>query len=222
MGKTERWLGPVSGLVGSVLLIVGSSMTSITALDGVDLDATPAGVARVVAENEGRLAMGTSLLSLGVFFLLWFFIWLKTRLDTGAGLGWASAVASMSGVALLVLFALGGAYVRSLLQTELVPGEDVVAKAAVLYDWDYWSTFAPFAAAHLIGAGVAIAKGAARPRFIGWVAVGIAALSLALSPGLMGFVFMFWTLGLSVLLLFQGRPAPSPGTEDAAAPSQAR
>ena len=199
--RLERWAGPGSGVVGAGLLMAGAAMSDIAALGGVNPKASGATISRVIAENEDALAQGTSLLALGVFFLVWFFVYLKARLDPNGDLGWVSSVASISGVAVLILFALVGAYVRSLLQTSFSGVDEVIPKAVVVYDWDYWRTFAPFVSAHLIAVGVAISKGAARPRFIGWGAIAVAFLPLLLPPGLVGFVFMLWTLALSILLL---------------------
>ena len=199
--RFERWGGPASGVVGAGLLMTGVALSDIAAFSGVSPKASASTIARVVAENEDQLALGTSLLALGAFFSIWFFAYLKGRLDPAGQLGWVASVASISGVVVVVLMTLIGAYVRSLIQTPFSSADELIAKGVVIYDWDYWRTFAPFVSAHMVATGVAISLGAAKPRLFGWGAILVAFFPLFLPPGMMGYVFLLWILTLSITLL---------------------
>jgi hypothetical protein len=48
----------------------------------------------------------------------------------------------------------------TLLRTSLSGGKELIAKFVIVYDWDYWRTFAPFVSAHLLASGIQVARGA--------------------------------------------------------------
>ena len=137
--------------------------------------------------------------------LVWFLVHLQTRLNPTGTTRWMASVASVGGLIAVTLMALVAAYVRASLLTAWLSGENaVIAKAFVVFDWDYWRTWAPFISAHLLAAGIAIARTGLIPKLLGWGAIGLAFLPLVLPPGLMTAVFMIWVVVLSTGLLIKG------------------
>lgn len=202
--RIERWAGPAAGVVGAVVTMTGLAMSDIAGFDAVSPEASGSTIARVLAENKDRLQLGTTVLMVGLFFMVWFLVHLQTRLNPTGNTRWMASVASVGGLIAITLIALIVAYVRAGLQTTFSGGDAVIPKAIVVFDWDYWRTFTPFISAHLLAAGIAIVRTSLLPKLVGWGAIGLAFLPLVLPPGLMTGVFMLWAFVLSAGLLVKG------------------
>ena len=61
MGRAERWVAPVAGLVGSVVTIVGLSMIDLVALSGTAATSSGRANAAVLARNADTLRLGTTI-----------------------------------------------------------------------------------------------------------------------------------------------------------------
>lgn len=202
--RVERWAGPAAGLLGAIATAVGLIMSDIAVFERVNPDASGRVIADVLADNAARLRTGTTILMIGLFALTWFFAHLQARLNPTGQTRWEASVASAAGLVTVALMALIVVYVRAALQTPFDDTEVVIPKAIVLLDWDYWRVFAPFISAHLLGAGVAMARSVGLPTLMGWAAMVVAFVPLVVPPGLMTIVFVLWLLVLATVLFVHG------------------
>jgi len=202
--RIERWAGPAAGLVAAIVTMAGLAMSDIAGPDAINPGASAETIARVLAENKDRLQLGTSVLMIGLFFMVWFLVHLGTRLNPTGSTRWMASVASAGGLITVTLMALVVAYVRATVETTFSGSDVVIPKAIVVYDWNYWRIWAPFVSAHMLAAGIAIVRTSVLPKLIGWGAVAVAFVPLVLPPGIMTIVFMLWTVVLSGGLLIKG------------------
>jgi hypothetical protein len=152
----------------------------------------------------------------GLFLLVVFFPYLALRLDPAGEARWMTLTATVGGLITVTLMALVVAYVRAGLEATSAGADPVIAKAIMVFDWDYWRTFAPFICAHLVGAGGAMLRTGTPSRRLGWAALAVAVLPLFLPPGSMTVIFLLWLLALSVALLVRPPPFERGATETAA------
>lgn len=202
--RIERWAGPAAGVIAAVVTMTGLAMSDIAGPDAISPQASATTIARVLAENKDRLQLGTSVLMIGLFFMVWFLVHLQTRLNPKGTTRWMASVASAGGLITVTLMALVVAYVRATVETSFSGSDVVIPKAIVVYDWNYWRVWAPFVSVHMLASGIAIIRTSLLPKLIGWGAVVVAFVPLVTPPGIMTIVFMLWTVVLSGGLLLKG------------------
>jgi hypothetical protein len=202
--RIEQWAGPAAGLVAAVVTMTGLAMTDIASPDAISPSASGQTIAQVLAERTDQLQLGTSVLMIGLFFMVWFLVHLQTRLNPTGTTRWMASVASAGGLITVVLMALVVAYVRATVETQFSGADVVIPKAIVVFDWNYWRVWAPFVSAHMLAAGIAIVRTSLLPRFIGWGAVAMSFVPLVLPPGMMTIIFILWVVVLSTGLLIRG------------------
>ena len=189
----ERWAGPAAGIVAGIVSMTGLAMSDFGGLpEEISPFTSGETIARVITENKDRLELGTTILMVGLFFMVWFLVHIQTRLNPTGTTRWTASVASVGGLITITLMALVIAYVRASLQAPFSGPDAVIPKAIVVFDWDYWRTWAPFISAHMLASGVAIVRTGLLPKLIGWGVVAVAFAPLVLPPGLMTGVFMLW------------------------------
>ena len=199
--RVERWAAPLAGVLGVVATIAGLMLGDLPALDGrVNPTGSPATISRVVAEHSDRVRVGTTILMVGLFLLVWFLLHLRAVFGRDEGVGWEADVAVAGGLMAVTLIGLVVAIERAMLQ---LPAEETITKAWVVLGWDFWRTFAPFISAHLLAAGIAIVRTRALPRLIGWGAIAAAFIPLVVPPGFMTVVFLMWMLVIAGGLLIK-------------------
>lgn len=81
VNRIERWAAPTAGIVGALVAGIGLVMADIVAFEPVSPVASADTIARVLAEHNDRLRLGTTILTVGLFFLVWFLVHLRTRLN---------------------------------------------------------------------------------------------------------------------------------------------
>jgi hypothetical protein len=184
--------------------MIGLALSDIAGPDAISPLASADTIAQVLGENKGRFQMGTTVLMIGLFFMVWFLVHLQTGLNPTGTTRWTASVASVGGLITVTLMALVVAYVRATVETTFSGSDAVIPKGIVVFDWNYWRIWAPFVSAHMLASGIAIVRTSLLPRLIGWGAVVVAFAPLVLPPGIMTIVFMLWILVLSVGLLIKG------------------
>ena len=202
--RIELWAGPAAGVLGAVVTMAGIAMADIVGPEAISPLASASTIARVIAEKRDQLQLGTTVLMVGLFFLVWFFVHLQTRLNPTRSTRWFASVASVGGLIVVIFLALDVALVRAATQIRFTGPDEVIPKALVIFEWDYWRAFAPFISAHFLAAGIAIVHTSLLPKLIGWGAIGVALLPLLFPPGLMTIIFLLWMLVLSTGLLVKG------------------
>lgn len=207
--RLERWAGPAAGIVAGIVSMTGLALSDFGGLaGGISPFTSGETIARVITENKDGLELGTTVLMVGLFFMVWFLVHLQTRLNPTGTTRWMASVASVGGLIAITLMALVVAYVRASLQAPFSGADSVIPKAIVVFDWDYWRTWAPFLSAHMLASGVAIVRTGLLPRLFGWGAVAVAFAPLMLAPGLMTGVFMLWVVVFSAGLLIKDIRSP--------------
>lgn len=189
--------------------MTGLALSDIGGLEGIDPYASAETVGQVFVENGDRFRLGTTVLMIGLFFMVWFLVHLQTRLNPDGPTRWVASVATVGGLIAITLMALVVAYARAGLQTTFTGTDAVIPKGIVVFHWDYWRTWAPFISAHMLASGIAILRASLLPRIIGWGAVMVAFAPLVAPPGLMTAVFMTWTVVFSTGLLIKTRKKTS-------------
>ena len=202
--RMERWAGPAAGIVAGIVSMTGLAMSDFGGLpEEISPFTSGETIARVITENKDRLELGTTILMVGLFFMVWFLVHIQTRLNPTGTTRWTASVASVGGLITITLMALVIAYVRASLQAPFSGPDAVIPKAIVVFHWDYWRTWAPFISAHMLASGVAIVRTGLLPKLIGWGVVAVAFAPLVLPPGLMTGVFMLWIVVFSTGLLIK-------------------
>jgi hypothetical protein len=188
---------PLTGIVAVVLVILAFVIGGETP----DFDATGKEVLNFYADNEGSQFAASILLAYGALFLIFFAGALRSVLRRSEpGTGGLSAVSFGGGV----LMALGMLVFAGLGFT-LADGHDkfepATAQTLNALNGDFFLPLAVGTSALMLGAGIAILRGGALPRWLGWAAVVIGVL--AVTPvGFFAFLASgLWIIVASVLLL---------------------
>lgn len=198
--------GAFSGVLASVLLIIGGGLTDINPI--VDVTASSANIANVFIENQTELLAGTYLSLLGVFALIWFLAYLREfLLENAADKRWIVSVAFGGGLIACAMLLLSAHFMQSFTILDNYGGETQVAKALYLLDWNWYLLVEAPALAALVGATTAIGfPKKILPRWMNWW--GVLLTIILLSPGIPGsgvVLTYLWIAALSVLLLLRTR-----------------
>ena len=190
-GRLGRWLGPVSGILFVVAVVIGGAVF-------MGIDAEPSDPASAVLaelrENADQIGTAALLTALGVGFLLVFIGHLRVRLRDG-GSGWAADVFLTGGLAL----AAGWMMLLGAQLTGRVAGANghaEVGQAVIDFLWEGSSLFIP----GLLAVGIAAsAAGLAYRALPIWLGVFAAVVAVgALAPWLGILVFVGWVLAASL------------------------
>jgi hypothetical protein len=203
---SDRWgrLAPLTGVLFAVLAVVGV----FTGGETPEANARPAKVIAYYATHRSEVETSSILFALAFLALVLFAGALRSYLRrTSAAEGLSSLV--LAGGVMMAVGALTGTAVEYGLAHQLHNlGPQVVQTLNVLSN----ELFLPViggAFVFAICSGLAILRGAALPKWLGWVAIvlGIAALIPPASfPALLGFVI--WSIVVSILMYLRtGAPA---------------
>ena len=133
--RMERWAGPAAGIVAGIVSMTGLAMSDFGGLpEEISPFTSGETIARVITENKDRLELGTTILMVGLFFMVWFLVHIQTRLNPTGTTRWTASVASVGGLITITLMALVIAYVRASLQAPFSGPDAVIPKAIVVFD----------------------------------------------------------------------------------------
>lgn len=199
-------VGAFSGVLASILLIVGGGLTDINPI--VDVTASSANIANVFMEKQTEILAGTYLSLLGIFALMWFLAYLREVLLKNAGdKSWVVSVAFGGGLIACAMLLLSAHFMQSFAILDNYGGETQAAKALYLLDWNWYLLVEAPALAALVGATTVISfSNKIFPRWMNWW--GILLTIILLSPGIPGsgvVLTYLWVAVLSVLLLLKTR-----------------
>jgi len=201
MSKTNKWFGPVGGILFVAAVLVGNGIFD-------ELDVDPSDSASAVLEqfrvNSDNIQLAGFITVLGLGFLLVFVGHLRNRLREG-GAGWAAdgflagGVAVVAGWLVLIGVQMAGAVAGE-------NGHSEVAQAANDFLWNSMFLFSP----GLLAVGIAVAAASFISRTLPiWLGVfGVVVALGSLAPWLGVFVFVLWVLAASIVeLIGVFRPA---------------
>jgi hypothetical protein len=197
MPATWSERAPLTGIVAVVLLILAFVIGGETP----DFDASGREVIDFYADNEGSQFASAILVTYGSLFLIFFVGALRSVLRRSEpGTGGLSAVAFGGGLLMalgLLVFA-GLGFTLADAHDDLEPA---AAQTLNALNGDFFQPLAVGTAALMLGAGLAILRGGALPRWLGWAAIVIGVL--AVTPiGFFAFLASgIWIVVASVLML---------------------
>jgi hypothetical protein len=184
----RNWIAPLCGVAFVVIVVVGFSMAGGEGQDPAKHSAQD--VASYYADHDSTNMIGAALLALAGVPLLFFAGWIREVLGAGRPDGTLPNVAFGSLIALAAAMAVG-ATIHFALADFADESQNVGASAisAVnVIDFDFFLPFAMAMTAFLLSTGLAVLRGGALPRWIGWVAIVIGIVSLAGPVGFFGFL----------------------------------
>ena len=200
-------VAPLSGVAFSVLVLVGTALTS----DLGFLD-PPQDLAKVYIEDTGRVLAGMQTLALAAFLLVWFVGSLRARIHIAEGGGGRLANTAFGGGVAAASLLLAGvvAFGAAALRAEDAGTIDPNA-AATLTDLGsvLMGAAAPVALA-IVTAATALAslRTGILPTWLGWVSV-VLSVGLVIMPinFIVTLLFLVWAVVVAILLYLQ--PAPT-------------
>jgi len=196
MGKTNKWFGPLSGILFVAAVAAGGSISA-----GIDAEPSDSATTVLAAFRESADDIQTAALlaMLGIGFLLFFLGHLRTKFRDG-GAGWAADGFFAGGVVLASAWILltgvqlaGGVAGDS--------GHAEVAQGAIDFLWNSSLMFTPGLLAVGIAAAAVSFAHRTLPIWLGVFAVVVALGSLAPWMGI--FVFGVWVLATSIVELIR-------------------
>lgn len=210
----KEWLLPLTGVVFIVLVIAGFIV------GGEPPNTEDDSVQEIVdfyVDDRDSIFAGVFLLGLAMVFFIFFANYLRALFH-----GTRAAATILVGAA---IFVVGGAIDGTLLiaMTEAadndLPPETILTLQAL---WD--NDFLPFAigiTVFVTSLGISILRTAVLPRWLGWVTIAIAVVSIAGPIGFFAFPLTgLLILVLSVMLTLRARKAAAPPSAGAVPPAQ--
>ena len=204
-GRVERWV-PLSGGLATVLILLGSSLTS----GGPDVDAAADEIRAWYVDEDTTILAGTYLLWLGALLLLPFAAFLGRVLRVGpSGNSWLHTTLVSGGATATGLLLVGGIFhwvaaSRPYWDESLDPQ---VAKSLYTIGWDFSILPALSLAALLGSAAVAGIRTGRLPRSLCWTAAVLAVASVLI--WVLWFAFwldLLWVGACGVFLVLRPRP----------------
>lgn len=202
MGKTNKWLGPISGVLFVVAIVASVAITGEVDSEPVD---SASSVLADFRESADDIRTGAYLSMLGVGFLLIFLGHLRTKFRQG-GAGWAAdgflagGVIVATGLIVFTAVQLAGAEAGD-------NGHAEVAQGAIDFLWNGTLIFSPGLLAVGIAAAVVSFTHRTLPIWVGVLAIVVALGALA--PWLGIAVFVAWVLAASIAEIIQASRPPN-------------
>jgi hypothetical protein len=201
-------------ILGGVLYVVLFVIGAIVLFSGApDTSSAPAKIIAWYSDSghRDRVNIGWILITLSVFFLLWFVAALRRAVSVVDTEGILTGVVGIGG-AVYAALAFASVALTDGLRTmsddtyqhrvfpELIHAADDVG-------WVMHATGAVALGAMIIAASLAFMWGGVWPSWAGWVGVVVGVLSLASVAFFPQFLFLLWILVVSIVIFMQSRPA---------------
>ena len=196
---SRDWLWPLTGLLFAVLLII--SMIVQGSPKGADNSANE--VAQWYIDNKDSAEIGAFIGTVAAVPLIFFGAYLRRVLE---GAGSALAVLPLIG---LTIVGVGAAFDNMLVFAAAERANDIPAESVrtIQAIWD--NDFLPFFLGIMVflwSVGIAVLRSGALPKWLGWLAIVGAVISLAGPIGFIGaLVAALWILIASVVLAMRAR-----------------
>ena len=207
--SVARWT-ILGGLLYVIFFVVGTIMLFGGAPDG---DAAPAKVIQWYSDSghRDRVNVAWILITLSVFFLLWFVAALRRAVSMVDAEGILTGVVGIGGGIYAAL-----AFASVALNTGIRTMSDDTYQHRVFPDlihaagdvsWVMHATGAVGLGAMIIAASLAFMWGGVWPSWAGWVGVVVGFLTLASVAFFPQFLFLLWILIVSIMIFMKSRPA---------------
>jgi hypothetical protein len=202
---TKPWWAALAGVAFVVVLIVSFAVGG----EPPDADEPVREIVEHYVDNKDAIEVGAILSAFAGALLIFFAGILRQVLRRAEGPEGVLSLVAFSGA---VIVAIGAAIDASLSFAIAEGAEDVdpIAVQALQTFWD--NDFLPFLMGSFVftlAAGLSIVRHGALPKWLGWIAIALAVISLT-PIGFIGFVGAgLWVLVASILLTVQARGASS-------------
>ena len=199
----REWLAPLTGVAFVALVVLGS----IIGGEPPGADDPVQEIVDHYTDNEDSVIAGAILVAFGAVFLIFFAGYLRRVLSAAEGEGGVLSAVSLVGAAVMAV----GIAIDSTISFALAEAVEDIEPTAVQALQALWdSDFIPIAVGavvFLLSAGISIARHAALPKWLGWVAILLAVLGLT-PIGFIAFIGAgIWILIISVMLAIRARAA---------------
>jgi len=202
----KEWLVPLTGVLFVILLI----LSFIVGGEPPDADENVTEIVEHYVDNDVEIWVGTAIGGLAMLSLLFFGAYLRRFFSAAEGPGGMLSALVLTATAIM---AVGGA-VDMTIQVALVEAAEDIDPAAVQALQALWDNdFVPIALGILllfVSVGLSILKYGALPKWLGWIAIVLAVVSLT-PVGFVGFPLGgIWLIVLSIMLAVRARGAGAP------------
>jgi hypothetical protein len=205
------WLVPLTGVLFVVLLIVSFAVAG----EPPDADEEVAEIVQHYVDNDVEIWISTGIGAVAMLSLLFFGAYLRRFFSAAEGPGGMLSALVLTATAIMAV----GAAIDMTIQVALVESAEDIDPAAVQSLQALWDNdFVPIALGILllfVSVGLSILKYGALPKWLGWIAIVLAIVSLT-PVGFVGFPLGgIWLIVLSIMLAVRARRTVTPGVDTA-------
>lgn len=205
-----RWLsgrlGAFTGVIAVLLSGTGASLGD-PYRSGLDPDPTDSSesIATALSEVRDDARLGVLFGILGAFFLIWFFAYLRSYLQSYEGRdGWISSVAFGGGLVATSLLLVSDSVVLAATETAAYAQDPVIAKVFLTHGWNYFYVVSPPLMAVVAAASLIGVRFGALPRWLAISGFVFLVLPFLAGAGLGALLGLLWILVASVVLTVRG------------------
>ncbi|MDA1226826.1 MAG: hypothetical protein O3A33_02535 [Chloroflexi bacterium] len=194
-----KWMGAGSGLLAAVLIFIGFGLAGDYG-DTLDTSSPATEIAKFYISRSDQIELGSLIGLVGLISFFWFLGYVRAHLHASEGdVEWLMSVAYGGG--LLSIGVLLGAILIQLATHSVSLADAQVAKTLFFLQWNYVWLFTPPMIAMTLATSVLAIRFRALPLWVGWV--GVAVSVTLLMPWIGVFLFLAWTLVVSVVLMLK-------------------
>lgn len=207
----REWLVPLTGVLFVALLILSFAVGG----EPPDADEPVQEIVDHYVDNDAEIWVSTGIGALAVLSLLFFGAYLRRLFSAAEGPGGMLSPLILTATAIMAV----GAGIDMTISVALVEAAEDIDPASVQALQALWDNdFVPVALGILllfVSTGLSIIKYGVLPKWLGWVAIVLAVLSVT-PVGFIGFPLGgLWVITISIILAVRARRPATPGVDRA-------
>jgi hypothetical protein len=205
--SSSRWerFAPLTGVVFFVLIVISFALSG----DTPDTNTSTADTVSYWSSHDSSQIASAIVGTFAVIFFIWFAAILRSALLRAEGGDGRLSLIAFSG---MLLIGFSGAIASALSFTVADTVNDVpaeVTQTLSVLSSDFFFPFLAGIALFMLATGICVIRHGGLPRWLGWVAIVIAIVSVT-PIGFAGFLAVFvWTLVASIVLYLRGPVTPT-------------
>jgi hypothetical protein len=215
--SSSRWerFAPLTGVVFFILIAITFALSN----DTPDTDTSTADTVSYWSAHDSRLIASSIIGTFAVIFFIWFAATLRSALLRAEGGDGRLSLLAFSG---MLVIGISGSIGSALSFTVADSVNDVppqVTQALSVLSEDFFLPFLAGIAVFMLATGFCVLRHGGLPRWLGWVAIALAVVSVT-PIGFVGFLGAFvWVLVTSIVLYMRGPETPTAGVPPPPAPT---